>query len=190
MPKQGHYPTQQQPELVEGELSEKISFMQALSDWEFTNEPEQVRERVKWFFNQCARHDTRPTVALLAVALNTSRQTMWQWEKRGGELGEIISQAKRILNALLEDWSVCGKINPVAAVWLQKNHFGYRDERNYAVETIPQRDPTAGSMTPEEIEMELRKIPDYKDADSARIEEERQNIIARRIAQDIPIDSE
>lgn len=151
MAKRLNYPTQQQPQIAAGELSEKITFIETLSDWKFTNNPDQVRSRVKWFFDQCARADTRPTVALLAVALNTSRQTMWQWEQKGGELGEIISQAKRILNALLEDWSITGKINPVAAVWLQKNHFGYSDSRTYTVEAIPPAREIKATMSPAEI---------------------------------------
>ena len=150
-----NYPTQIEPEVEEGELSQKISFMQMVADWKFTNDPEQVEARVKWFFNQCAIHDTRPTVALLAVALNTSRQVLWSWEQKGGRLGEIISQAKRILNALLEDWSVTGRVNPVSAVWLQKNHFSYRD--NIVVEATRPETRFEAKMTPEEIAAELQR---------------------------------
>ena len=152
-----NYPAQAQPEVVPGELAEKITFMTSLADWEFTNDPDKVEQRVKWFFDQCARYDTRPTVAGLAIALNTSRQTRWGWEQKGGRLGGIISQAKRILNGLLEDWQCCGKINPVSAVWLQKNHFGYRD--NIVFEQA-REDRILPKMTPEEIEATiLQDIP-------------------------------
>lgn len=161
-----NYPAQAEPEVEEGELSQKISFMQMVADWTFTNDPDRVEDRVRWFFDQCANFNTRPTVALLAVALNTSRQTMWQWEQKGGRLGEIISQAKRILNALLEDWSVNGKINPVSAVWLQKNHFHYRD--NIILEATRPEGHLEARMTPEEIAAELQ----------------------RQIEQDIPIDAD
>lgn len=158
-----NYPAQQQPNVEPGELAEKIRFMEQLSDWTFTVDPEKVEQRVRWYFNKCAEYDVRPTVASLALALNTSRQTMWQWEQKGGRLGAIVSQAKRLLNALLEDWSVCGKINPVSAVWLQKNHFHYRD--TYTVEPMTRDNTLQPTMTPEEIrqalDAEMKRIPDY-----------------------------
>lgn len=158
-----NYPAQQQPNVEPGELAEKIRFMEQLSNWTFTSDPEKVEQRVRWYFDKCAEYDVRPTVASLALALNTSRQTMWQWEQKGGRLGDIVSQAKRLLNALLEDWSVCGKINPVSAVWLQKNHFHYRD--TYTVEPMTRDSTLQPRMTPDEIEQALleesRRIPDY-----------------------------
>ena len=165
-----NYPSQQQPDVKPGQISTEVGFMTSLATgWKFTNDPVLVEQRVKWFFDQCAANDIRPTVALLAVALNTSRQTMWQWEQKGGRLGQTISQAKRILNALLENWSVTGRINPVSAVWLQKNHFGYRD--TVTIEAKEGRD-LQPSMTPDEIMERIAKdIPldaldgDFVDAD-------------------------
>lgn len=179
-----NYPAQQHPSVEPGELTEKIRFMEALADWTFTNDPEKVAFRVKWYFDQCAKYDVRPTVASLAVALNTSRQTMWQWEQKGGELGQIISQAKRILNALLEDWGLNGKVNPVTLVWLQKNHHSYRD--TVTVEPMPRQDSLFPTMTPEQIDQYLqeldKRIPNYKlEADPE---------YQRRIAADIPLPEE
>lgn len=184
MPGKRNFPAQQNPSVEPGELTEKIRFMEALADWTFTNDPEKVAFRVKWYFDQCAKHDVRPTVATLAVALNTSRQTMWGWEKKGGELGQIISQAKRILNALLEDWGLNGKVNPVVLVWLQKNHHSYKD--TVTVEPLPRPDPTLPTMTPDQIDEYLReidrRIPNYK------LEET--NEYQKQIAADIPLPEE
>lgn len=158
-----NYPAQQEPNVEPGELAEKIRFMEELANWAFTNDPDKVALRVRWYFDKCAEYDVRPTVASLALALNTSRQTMWQWEQRGGRLGEIISQAKRLLNALLEDWGLNGKVNPVTLVWLQKNHHSYKD--TVTVEPTPRYDPLAPRMSQEEISRALledsKKIPDY-----------------------------
>ena len=177
-----NYPPQQEPNVEPGELTKKIQFMESLANWEFTNDPDQVEFRDRWYFDQCAKYDVRPTVASLSLALNTSRQVLWTWEQKGGRLGGIISQAKRILNALLEDWSVCGKINPVSAVWLQKNHFHYRD--TYTVEPMVRYDPAQPKMTADEIDKYLedldKRIPDYKAE-----EEQRQE---RLIAQVVPVD--
>ena len=150
-----NYPAQQQPKLEPGELAVKIDTFKGLSDWEFTNDPEKVEKRIDWFFRYCAERDIRPTVALLAVALNTSRQTLWGWEQRGGRLGNAVSQAKRILNALLEDWGLNGKVNPIVLVWQQKNHFHYRD--NIAVEVSDRPGVLTASMSPDQIRERLEQ---------------------------------
>lgn len=161
MARVGNYPAQQNPSVTSEELSAKISFMQHLARWEFTTDPDKVGARVDWFFSQCATYGVRPTVAGLAAALNTSRQTLWVWQQKGGKLGEIIDQAKRVLNALLEDWGVNGKINPIVLVWAQKNHFGYKDAT-----TIQVTDGAAHQLRPQLTPAE----------------------IAKRIEQDIPVD--
>ena len=160
--RKNNYPPAVQPDIEPAELQAKIEFMELISKWKFTNDPDKVRDRISWYFERCAEYQVRPTVAGLALALNVSRQTIWQWEQRGGALGDIVGQAKRLLNALLEDWSVTGKINPVAAVWLQKNHFGYRD--TVQIEAVQTNNRLQADMTPEEI--------------------------ARIIEQDIPVDTD
>lgn len=166
-----NYPAQQQPKLEPGELAVKINTVKGLSDWEFTNDPDLVEKRIDWFFKYCAERDIRPTVALLAVALNTSRQTLWGWEQKGGRLGNSISQAKRVLNALLEDWEVTGRINPVAAIWLQKNHFLYRE--TFSVELSDRPRMLTASMTPEQIQQRLSQdIPlDLEELETAEIKD-------------------
>ena len=35
------------------------------------------------------------------------------------------------LEAMWEDWMMEGKINPVAGIFLAKNHFGYKNETDF-----------------------------------------------------------
>ena len=159
MARKSNYPTTVQPDIESGEIAYKLDTFAEIANWEFTNDPEKVEQRIKWFFKFCADRDQRPTVELLATALNTSRQTIWGWEQRGGRLGNAVSQAKRIINALLTEWGAEGKMNPIYVIWSQKNNFGYRDSVSVEMDSPRQ---LAATLSPEQI--------------------------AERIARDIPID--
>ena len=88
---------------------------------------DEVEERVKYFFQWCVDNDVRPGVELLALALGTTRQTLWNWQREGERKGEIITLAKQMLAALIENWGQTGKINPAALCFIMKNNFGYAD---------------------------------------------------------------
>ena len=92
-----------------------------------TKNPREVEQRINDYFQFCADHEKRPTVEGLALALHTTRQTLFNWESKQDERGEIIRMAKSMLNALIVDWGVEGRINPVTMIFLSKNNFGYRD---------------------------------------------------------------
>lgn len=156
-----NYPTQQQPDLEPGDLSAMVSDFDELREQTYPQNDDEVEARIKWFFNWCIRHDRRPGVELLALALGTTRQTLWNWQQRDDRRGRAITQAKQVILSLLEQWGQCGKINPVSMIFLMKNHGAYRDQVEIAA--TPQHALEA-HMTPAEI--------------------------ASRIEQDIPIDDE
>lgn len=156
-----NFPSAAQPMVEPGEIGNKLNTFAEIANWDFTNDPEKVEQRIKWFFRFCAERDQRPSVELLATCLNTSRQTMWGWEQRGGRLGNAIAQAKRIINALITEWGASGKMNAIYVIWNQKNNFGYRDQ--VTVEMGNQRQLTA-NLTPEQIAARLEAdipIDDY-----------------------------
>lgn len=131
-----NYPNAQQIKAEPGEISvivEKISYLRGL---ERPQTDLEVEERVKYFFQWCVDNDVRPGVELMALALGTTRQTLWNWQKDGGRKGEIITLAKQVLAALIENWGQTGRINPAALCFIMKNNFGYAD--NVQVEVMQQ----------------------------------------------------
>ncbi len=106
-------------------------------DWPSVDmkEPEQVKERIGMYFKLCADDDMKPSVAGLALAFGVHRKTIWAWstgvdsKTLPTESRDFIKKAYQILNAQMEDYAQNGKINPVAAIFLMKNHFGYQDKQ-------------------------------------------------------------
>lgn len=99
------------------------------------SDPKQVQERVDWYFNHCVEDDMKPTVTGLGNALGVNRATLKNWAdgtyraKNGNEHLNIVKRAYDLLAEMYEDYMMNGKINPVAGIFMGKNHFGYTDQQ-------------------------------------------------------------
>jgi hypothetical protein len=115
------------------------------------SDPEQVNERIIWYFNQCATDDMKPTVSGLANALGVRRQTLYKWcmgECRAATHKDLLEKAYKTLETLMESWMADGKVNPVVGIFLSKNHFGYKDQQDLA---IAPSSPLGDVKDPEEV---------------------------------------
>lgn len=97
-----------------------------------TSDPKNVQERIGKYFEIVARHDMKPSVAGMAMALGIDRRTLWEWVttgRKGKEVTDILKKGYQILNHLMEDYMQNGQINPVAGIFLMKNNFNYKDQQ-------------------------------------------------------------
>lgn len=98
------------------------------------SDPEQVSERITWYFNHCAEADMKPTVKGFCNALGVTRETLRTWRNgqfRAGTHQDIIVKAYNLLEELWETYLVNNKMNVVAAIFLGKNNFGYVDQQEH-----------------------------------------------------------
>ena len=107
-------------------------------------DPEAVRERIVEYFRIYAEADMKPTVAGMAMALDVDRRRLWEiktgnfgnvrgYDKLPQETMDCIKKAYEILEATMESYANGGKINPVMAIFMMKNHFGYQDKTEYVL---------------------------------------------------------
>lgn len=127
-------------------------------------DPRQLSNRFVEYFQLCADHDMKPGVAALALAIGLDRRRLWEINNdvvgRNATIPEeskkIIKMAYNSLEVLWESYSTGGKINPVTAIFLGKNNFGYQDKQEYVV--------TPNTMTQETpidvIEAKYEELPD------------------------------
>ena len=98
---------------------------------------EQVRDRIMEYFKICAEDDMKPSVAGLALALDTDRRYLWaiRTEQRGKnpEVVDLLKKAVNILDLQMVDYMQNGKINPISGIFLMKNSFGYVDKQEVVV---------------------------------------------------------
>ena len=100
---------------------------------------EQVQSRILEYFQLCADMDMKPGVAALALALGTDRRRLWEMNNGIAnttipqEVHELVKMAYNSLEGLMESYAQSGKINPVSAIFLMKNNFGYADKQEYVL---------------------------------------------------------
>ena len=103
-----------------------------------------VKQRIVEYFQIYAEADMKPTVAGMAMALDVDRRRLWEiktgnYVNVGGyknlpiETVDCIKKAYEILEATMESYANGGKINPVMAIFMMKNHFGYQDKTEYVL---------------------------------------------------------
>ena len=109
------------------------------------HDEEAVAKRLDEYFMLYAKYDTKPTVAGMAMALGMNRRTLIAIVNdyaTGGsgyktalpqEVALVIKKAHYLLENLWENYATNGKINPVTAIFLGKNNFGYQDKTEYVV---------------------------------------------------------
>ena len=115
--------------------------------------PEAVRERLTEYFKIYGEADLKPTVAGMAMALGVNRRTLWAIandQPTGGngyklnlppETTDLVKKAYEMLEMSMENYANAGKINPVMAIFMMKNHFGYQDKTEYVL-TPNQQQPS------------------------------------------------
>lgn len=107
-------------------------------------DPEAVKQRIVEYFQIYAEADMKPTVAGMAMALDVDRRRLWEiktgnYVNVGGykdlprETVDYIKKAYEILESSMESYANAGKINPVMAIFMMKNHFGYQDKTEYVL---------------------------------------------------------
>ena len=109
------------------------------------------------YFQLCADHDMKPSVAAAGLAIGLDRRRMW--EIRSGnfcrvtgipqECKDIINGVYDSLEVLWEGYMMNGKINPVSGIFLGKNNFGYSDKQEYV-------------LTPNTGEIEQRNVAEIE----------------------------
>jgi hypothetical protein len=107
--------------------------------------PEAVRERLAEYFKIYGEADLKPTVAGMAMALGVNRRLLWAIandQPTGGngyklnlpeESTDLVKKAYEMLEMSMEAYANAGKINPVMAIFMLKNHWNYQDKTEYVL---------------------------------------------------------
>lgn len=113
---------------------------------------EAVQNRINEFFVLYAENDMKPTIAGMAMALGTDRQTLWAiknnqpangqgWKySLPPEVSDSIRKAYVLMENLWETYMNSGKVNPISGIFLGKNNYGYSDKQEYVLTPNTQSD--------------------------------------------------
>ena len=129
-----------QPHYEPGEMSAMIADAINISSFGKVdiNDPQAVEERLNQYLQYCMQRDMKPSVESMALAFGTNRMQLWRWVNGvecniPEESRYAIKKGYNIMNQLLAQTMMDGKINPVSAIFLMKNNMGYRDQTEVVV---------------------------------------------------------
>lgn len=120
---------------------------------------DQTAKRCGEYFNLCAKHNHKPTITALGLALHLDRVVLLDihlrrhnWRNYCSETSaQVIDQAYIILNSLWESWMLNGQVNPASGIFLGKNNFGYKDVTDIQV--------TPGKANIEAVDAKYKDLP-------------------------------
>lgn len=171
--KNSNFPNNQKIDCTPTEMGEKIFSFDELRKLPPVRkqEPDKVRERLDFYFKYCEKYGLKPSVEAMALALGVRRQSLWVWEQdENSEAGQLVARAKSLINAVLTEFTMNGRLAFPYTIWLQKNHFQYADKVEV---TAVQTNNSNQGRTPEQIAeqyggayiegemLEMPELPDF-----------------------------
>jgi hypothetical protein len=90
--------------------------------------PEDLENQIELFFDYCEEVDEVPDVEGLAVYLDTTRKTLWEYEKKD-EFSNTIKRCKDKIFHKKKQLAFKGKINPTVFIFDAKNNHEYTDKQ-------------------------------------------------------------
>ena len=119
--------------------------------------PAEIIRACDTYFSLCKQDNQKPTMSGLALALGTNRRTLLKWYNGETRIynREIIQQYFDLLETFDELMMKEGKINPVGALFIMKNNYGYTDKTEIKI--------SDDDLSVEEIENRYREQHDIID---------------------------
>lgn len=134
------------PEFEDGFISKFVGYSLEFIDLERVDfkETSGVQERLVFWLKKCEQYGIRPTIIGMANSLGIDRSMLYELVSGNYRAGKVPYQASQETILLLqkiyqkiaeslESGMTNGKVNPVSAMFLLKNHLGYTDTNEIVV---------------------------------------------------------
>jgi len=93
---------------------------------------EELQEKIDVYFADCKENRRPYTITGLALALDTNRQTLVNYEEKD-EFFDTIKRAKSQCENYLEEGMLTNKLNSTASIFNAKNNYGWQDRTEATV---------------------------------------------------------
>lgn len=98
------------------------------------NNKEELEDDIIGFFELCDRTNTIPTVVNLSVWLGCNRDTIYAHANNSSSpYSDIFKNVINFFHGSIESSAIGGAVNPVLYMFLSKNYFGLKDDKNITV---------------------------------------------------------
>lgn len=95
---------------------------------------EQLKTDISEYFEVCDKYGVMPTISNLALWLNVNPDTLYEHRNNSNSpFSDVIKNTFNYLHSIMQDGTLAGEINPVTYIFLSKNYYGMRDDKNITV---------------------------------------------------------
>jgi hypothetical protein len=98
------------------------------------NSPEELSELIEAYFIDCKEREEPPMITEMCVFLDTTRETLLDYQSKEG-FSDTIKRAKTRCEAAVEKGILLGKMNATAGIFNLKNNYGWKDKTEQDITT-------------------------------------------------------
>lgn len=123
----------------------------------FTN-LEELQSEMSEYFDLCKETDTMPTVTSLALWLGCDRDTIYNHANNpNSPFSACLKSTLTYMHSAMENGTLSGDINPVTYIFLAKNYFGMRDDKNINIAPATNDTPINNQETMSALQKQLEQ---------------------------------
>lgn len=118
---------------------------------------EQFEKDVSDYFEVCNNTQTVPTITSLALWLRVDKTTIYEHANNSNSpFSPTLKNVITYCHSIIQNGTVEGKINPVTYIFISKNDYSMRDDKNITVTPNSDKDPINSSETMEAIQKQIQ----------------------------------
>ena len=119
---------------------------------------EKLEEDMSEYFQVCRENDIMPTNVTLALWLGVDEDTLTNHANNSSSpFFGVMKRTKQYLHSLMQSGTLAGEINPVAYIFLSKNYYGMRDDKNITVAASNNQSTPNAQETAEALQKQLQE---------------------------------
>lgn len=117
---------------------------------------EYVENELLEYFELCDKTNTVPTITAIATWLHCHRDTIYAHANNPNSLySDVFKNVINVCHTALENGAVDGKVNSVVYIFMGKNYFNLRDDKNITVSPADSNQTINSTETMDAIQKQL-----------------------------------
>ena len=117
---------------------------------------EELEGQMQEYFDLCTDNQVVPTITNLALWLGVDRSTIYEHANNSNSpYSNTMKSTINYLHSIMQSGTIDGKINPVTYIFISKNDYGMRDDKNITVSPGSDKQVVNSSETMEAIQKQL-----------------------------------
>ena len=110
------------------------------------------------YFELCDKTSTVPTITSIATLLHCNRDTIYAHANNpNSPFSDVLKNVINVCHSSLENGAIDGKVNSVVYIFMGKNYFGLRDDKNITVTPSSDQATITSSETMEALQKQIEE---------------------------------